>query len=113
MPTHTGRTELPCASFSTTMGMLVTGSIIRPRIFISTSIAPPCEKDYPAADCVQTPIKLAGPAPVMLMETYCPKRLGSVEEKFTMRLLEVRPSHCPDFLDAPSTRTSSVCPMTA
>src|SRR5271170_3886166 len=29
--------SLPC-SFSTTMGMLVTGSIINPRIFISTSI---------------------------------------------------------------------------
>src|SRR5438046_6777691 len=28
----------PCTSFSTTMGMFVTGSIIRPRIFISTSM---------------------------------------------------------------------------
>jgi hypothetical protein len=29
---------VPCASFSTTMGMFVTGSIISPRIFISTSM---------------------------------------------------------------------------
>src|ERR1051325_3056497 len=28
----------PCTSLSTTMGMFVTGSIIRPRIFISTSM---------------------------------------------------------------------------
>src|ERR1700676_4753421 len=28
----------PCTSFNTTIGILVTGSIIRPRIFISTSI---------------------------------------------------------------------------
>src|SRR5215472_14748302 len=33
-----GRMAWPCTSFSTTMGMLVTGSIIRPRIFISTSV---------------------------------------------------------------------------
>src|SRR6266404_4747463 len=35
-----GRTESPETSLRTTMGMLVTGSIIRPRIFISTSIVP-------------------------------------------------------------------------
>src|ERR1700693_6049732 len=39
MPTQMGRMAVPCVSFSTTMGMLVTGSIINPRIFISTSIA--------------------------------------------------------------------------
>src|SRR5215472_1211563 len=33
-----GRIACPCTSFSTTMGMFVTGSIIRPRIFISTSM---------------------------------------------------------------------------
>src|SRR5215467_14210132 len=33
-----GRMAWPCTSFSTTMGMFVTGSIIRPRIFISTSM---------------------------------------------------------------------------
>src|SRR5258708_32102816 len=40
-PTQIGRMELPCTSFRTTIGILVTGSIIRPRIFISSSIAPP------------------------------------------------------------------------
>src|SRR5438874_666043 len=34
-----GRTALPCTSFKTTIGMFVTGSIIKPRIFISTSMA--------------------------------------------------------------------------
>src|SRR5262249_40035926 len=37
-----GSTALPCTSLRTTMGMLVTGSIINPRIFISSSIAPSC-----------------------------------------------------------------------
>src|SRR5690348_2662851 len=37
-PTQIGRMAWPCTSLSTTMGMLVTGSIIRPRIFISTSM---------------------------------------------------------------------------
>src|SRR5207247_4491031 len=39
-PTQIGRIALPCTSLRTTMGMFVTGSIIRPRIFISTSIGP-------------------------------------------------------------------------
>src|SRR5258706_5851719 len=34
-----GRTALPCTSFRTTIGMFVTGSIIKPRILISTSMA--------------------------------------------------------------------------
>src|SRR5271165_691592 len=38
-PTQIGSTALPFTSFRTTIGMFVTGSIIRPRIFISTSIA--------------------------------------------------------------------------
>src|ERR1700683_1169327 len=33
-----GKIAVPLTSFSTTIGLLVTGSIIRPRIFISTSI---------------------------------------------------------------------------
>src|SRR5438876_5556284 len=33
-----GRTALPCTSFKTTICMFVTGSIIKPRIFISTSM---------------------------------------------------------------------------
>src|SRR2546430_11963601 len=33
-----GRTALPCTSFKTTIGMFVTGSIIKPRILISTSM---------------------------------------------------------------------------
>ena len=37
-PTQIGRTVSLPWSFSTTMGMFVTGSIINPRIFISTSI---------------------------------------------------------------------------
>src|SRR5579859_4328382 len=40
MPTQMGSTAVPFASFRITMGMLVTGSIISPRIFISTSIGP-------------------------------------------------------------------------
>src|SRR5208337_2441170 len=39
-PTQMGRIACPCTSFSTTIGICVTGSIIRPRTFISTSIAP-------------------------------------------------------------------------
>src|SRR5215472_5851186 len=38
-PTQMGSTVSLPTSFSTTIGMLVTGSIINPRIFISTSIA--------------------------------------------------------------------------
>src|SRR5437868_1770147 len=38
MPTQIGKTASLDGSLSTTMGMLVTGSIINPRIFISTSI---------------------------------------------------------------------------
>src|SRR5258707_11275683 len=37
--------ELPSTSFNTTIGMLVTGSIINPRIFISTSIQSPLPLD--------------------------------------------------------------------
>src|SRR5712691_10086645 len=40
MPTQMGRMAVPWQSFRTTIGMLVTGSIISPRIFISTSIPP-------------------------------------------------------------------------
>src|ERR1700682_226681 len=36
-----GKTASPLVSFRITMGMLVTGSIISPRIFISTSIVAP------------------------------------------------------------------------
>src|SRR3954449_5562146 len=42
MPTHMGSTASPPESFRITMGILVTGSIIKPRIFISTSILGPC-----------------------------------------------------------------------
>src|SRR6266571_279872 len=38
MPTQIGSTEFPLTSLRMTMGMLVTGSSIRPRIFISTSM---------------------------------------------------------------------------
>src|SRR5208282_4444196 len=41
MPTQIGSTLSPPWSFRITMGMLVTGSIISPRIFISTSIMLP------------------------------------------------------------------------
>src|SRR5579863_435597 len=41
MPTQIGSTVLLLMSFKMTMGMFVAGSIIRPRIFISTSIPPP------------------------------------------------------------------------
>src|SRR3954469_23700904 len=41
MPTQIGKTASPARSFKTTMGMLVIGSIMRPRIFISTSIFAP------------------------------------------------------------------------
>src|SRR5271169_5512656 len=48
MPTQMGRTESPFTSFRMTMGMLVTGSIISPRIFISTSgmVPPLCGLAY-------------------------------------------------------------------
>src|SRR5438094_6138733 len=38
MPTQIGSTEFPLTSLRMTMGMLVTGSSISPRIFISTSM---------------------------------------------------------------------------
>src|SRR3989442_1473021 len=41
MPTQIGSTVLLLTSFKMTIGMLVAGSIMRPRIFISTSIPPP------------------------------------------------------------------------
>src|SRR6266567_4668645 len=41
MPTQMGRIEVPPTSFKTTIGMFVTGSIMSPRIFISTSMLPP------------------------------------------------------------------------
>src|SRR5260370_26362042 len=41
-----GRMAWPCTSFSTTMGILVTGSIIRPRIFISTSMEASLGSNY-------------------------------------------------------------------
>src|ERR1039457_344251 len=41
MPTQIGRIELPPTSFKTTIGIFVTGSIMSPRIFISTSMVPP------------------------------------------------------------------------
>src|SRR5690349_1912245 len=41
MPTQIGSTVLLLMSFKMTMGMFVAGSIMRPRIFISTSIPPP------------------------------------------------------------------------
>src|SRR5271163_1258326 len=41
MPTQMGKIAFPLVSFSTTMGMLLTGSIINPRIFISTSMGSP------------------------------------------------------------------------
>ena len=44
-PTQIGRMAFPFMSFSITMGMLVTGSIINPRIFISTSIRVPLSFD--------------------------------------------------------------------
>ncbi len=39
-PTQMGSTVLPLTSLRITMGMLVTGSIMSPRIFISTSMTP-------------------------------------------------------------------------
>src|SRR5229473_7419310 len=41
MPTQIGSTVLLLMSFKMTIGMFVAGSIMRPRIFISTSIHPP------------------------------------------------------------------------
>src|SRR5438552_1356571 len=40
MPTQMGSTAAPFTCLRMTIGMFVTGSIIKPRIFISTSIAP-------------------------------------------------------------------------
>src|SRR5215472_1315592 len=44
-----GSTALPCTSLRTTIGMLVTGSIIKPRIFISSSIVVSCAAFYHCA----------------------------------------------------------------
>src|SRR5690348_4156655 len=49
MPTQMGRIAVPLTSFKTTMGVLFIGSIISPRIFISTSITmllPPATSVY-------------------------------------------------------------------
>src|SRR5271167_2030524 len=56
MPTQIGSTLSPPWSFRITMGMLVTGSIISPRIFISTSIMLPpvaCPLILPMQDAAQ------------------------------------------------------------
>src|SRR5580704_6051764 len=45
MPTQMGSTPLPCVSLRTTTGMLVTGSIMRPRILTSSSMVPPGDSD--------------------------------------------------------------------
>src|SRR5580704_15963068 len=45
MPTQMGSTPLPCVSLRTTTGMLVTGSIIKPRILTSSSMVPPGDSD--------------------------------------------------------------------
>src|SRR6516164_1088883 len=48
-PTQMGRTVSLAMSLRITMGMLVTGSIMSPRIFISTSIGTPGNCQLPAA----------------------------------------------------------------
>src|SRR5882724_6590493 len=45
-PTHMGSTVSLPTSLSTTMGILVTGSIINPRIFISTSMMPSLQHQF-------------------------------------------------------------------
>src|SRR5689334_19334510 len=45
MPTQIGSTDSASTPFRITTGMFVTGSIIRPRIFISTSIGFSCLLD--------------------------------------------------------------------
>src|ERR1700683_4259674 len=45
MPTQMGSTPLPWASLRPTTGMLVTGSIMRPRILTSSSMVPPGDSE--------------------------------------------------------------------
>src|SRR5580704_744133 len=112
MPTQIGRTAVPCASLSTTMGMFVTGSIISPRIFISTSIESSpdaaCEQNMqPAQNQITcSPTRQFGLALETRTETYSPRRFSCGEVKFKMRLLEQRPDHWLGRREAPSTSTS-------
>src|SRR5208282_1304776 len=50
MPTQIGNTPVPCVSLRTTTGMLVTGSIIKPRILTSSSMLPPGDSEQVLAD---------------------------------------------------------------
>ena len=61
-PTQMGSTVLPLMSLRITIGMLFTGSIMSPRIFISTSIIflrPPTQSDYTTN--ALSPTKEVGP----------------------------------------------------
>ena len=61
-----GRTVSPLMSFRTTIGMLVTGSIMSPRIFISTSIvALPSDLPFFAPYITISPNRLLGKLPVV------------------------------------------------
>src|SRR5271167_1530506 len=75
MPTQMGRIAVPFTSFRTTIGMLVTGSINRPRIFISTSLAAGCT----APDAVMLLVRsiLCAPFPVTLVYTFPCEGVGS------------------------------------
>src|SRR5487761_720658 len=122
MPTQMGRTADPPLSRSMTIGMLVTGSIISPRIFISTSIglsfapsgrhlpglrgngAPwdtagaragrPLAVNAPQTDSALTPTRLFGPADVTRTFAYWPVHPASPAKLIT-RLLLVRPTDWP------------------
>src|ERR1700690_964949 len=55
MPTQIGSTPLPWVSLRTTTGMLVTGSIMRPRILTSSSMVPPGDSDQVLAGQASRP----------------------------------------------------------
>src|SRR3974390_2690144 len=119
------------------MGMFVTGSIMSPRIFISTSMgtspdAGQCSvgrRRYAGSKTVQrfpliqapyqldqitcSPTRQFGLALVTRTRTYSPRRSFCDEVKFKIQLLELRPDHWPGRRDAPSTSASNVCPTSA
>src|SRR5580704_6169479 len=104
-----GKTAEPAASLSTTMGEFVEGSIIKPRIFISTSTLASLNVHL-LYQMTCSPFRLLGPARFTRTVTYLPRRPVRGEAKLIIRLLEVRPTHCPSRRESQSTRTSKVWP---
>src|SRR3954449_13103276 len=74
MPTQMGSTASEPGSLRITMGMLVTGSIIRPRIFISTSIVSLLAQ-FPAVSGILRPDRRSQPAATLALHHHADKTI--------------------------------------